>query len=204
MTQDSWLNDRADLQAFANIFDPSIRLVSKSNWFMKAIGWVLFVITYVFTFGYSLFNREDFEKLFATTICNYMFFPEGWTRDAVRMTIPHEAGHVKQFRKFGLGIHPLVGFIPMMLLYVFLPIPIGLAYFRFYFEVEAEVHALEYHLRYDRWTVETALDRANHFAGVLASRDYFWPWPKKWVKDKIVTRVFEVQAIINKEKSANG
>ena len=69
---------------------------------------------------------------FQTTIGKTVYVTadwDDWDPDRRYVTLRHEAVHLRQFRKFTLP--------GMAVLYVLLPLPMGLAWFRAYFEKEA-------------------------------------------------------------------
>lgn len=74
------------------------------------------------------------------------------------VSLEHELVHVEQWNRYGIWF---------WISYLFLPIPFGLAWFRWRWEREAYSTELIYW-----WTPEQIVD-------VLASRTYLWPWPKK-------------------------
>lgn len=85
----------------------------------------------------------------------------------------HEKRHVIQYDKMGF-------FMP--LLYLFFPLPIGLAYFRYKFEVEAYKDEMDFAQKHG-----VSMDPA-HFIDALSGPAYVWAWPRKWVK-----KAFEAQ-----------
>ncbi len=86
------------------------------------------------TFG----KNDRFLTHYATTIGPWIALPEAWFTDLERYrhVIAHEEHHVKQLTKAGLG-SPVLGIVPMGLAYLFLPLPIGLAWCRYALEREA-------------------------------------------------------------------
>ena len=153
---------RGELEQFAKSFDKSAQLRLK-----KSVIWNVGAL-----------------RTFATTIGRTMYIPADWTAETVQRVIPHEVlGHVKQFRWFGLGIHPTLGIFPgMALFYGLLFFPIFLAWFRYRFELHADTKSWEYHLKLpiNGWGVATVRARAEHFAKKVGGKEYLFSVPKQW------------------------
>lgn len=144
---------------------PGFRIIQKSQSRLhRAIHRFLVVVT----FGKS----RDYLEGFHTTIGKRVYVTSDWasmSRDRQWMLLRHERVHMRQFRRFTLP--------GMALLYVLLPLPVGLAYFRARFEkaayaesirASAEVHGLEH--------VQDAAYRAD-LIGNFTGPDYGWMWP---------------------------
>jgi len=108
------------LRVIKKIF-PKFKIISKrSNYFMSWLNRTVqlfnkkFMTQYTTTIGYSIYTPDDWSKRSYTSRYNTMI---------------HEMIHLQQFRKFG--------FIPYSILYIFIPLPVFLAYFRKKFEQEA-------------------------------------------------------------------
>ena len=109
---------------------------------------------------------------YQTTIGSTIYVTRDWDDRPAEIryvTLRHEAIHLRQFRKYTLP--------GMALLYVFLPLPLGLAWFRAYFEKEAyaesiraaaEVYGADYPRREDY--------RRNILAQFVGP-SYGWMWP---------------------------
>jgi hypothetical protein len=120
------------------------------------------------TFG----RMTSYLDAFQTTIgCTIYVTPDwdDWDADRRYVTLRHEAVHLRQFRRFGL--------VGMAVLYVLLPLPMGLAWCRARFEQEAyaesiraaaEVWGAGYPRRaeYRRYVID-------QFTGAA----YGWMWP---------------------------
>ena len=156
----TWVGDRKALESFAREFDPAARLaVKRSKLWIGAL------------------------KDNATTIGRTVYIPEDWSIGSVVDVIPHEvAGHVRQFRWCGLGIHPTAGIFPgMALIYGWgLLVPILLAWGRYRCELHAESQSWRYHLTKGLWTGHEVRLRARKFARRVASWAYFKAWPESW------------------------
>jgi hypothetical protein len=144
---------------------PGFRLVRKDrSWFQRAIHRTLVVVT----FG----AQRRYLTSYQTTIGRTVYVTRDW--DALPaaqryITMRHEREHLRQFRRFTLP--------GMALLYVLLPVPVGLAWFRARFEKQgyaetiraaAEVHGVA-HVRdpqFREYVVKQFLTGA-----------YGWMWP---------------------------
>ena len=104
---------------------PGFRIVRKDqSRFHRAIHVALKAVT----FG----RMTDYLESYQTTIGKTVYVTsdwDDWPPDRRYVTLRHEAIHLRQFRKLTLPV--------MALLYVLLPLPMGLAYFRARFEKEA-------------------------------------------------------------------
>lgn len=169
----SWVEDRARYEAVAHEVEPSVVLTTKDTWFWRAIAWFLSAITF------GAFPAERFLTRFATTLGPIQAYPRGWGRLSDGLIV-HESRHTRQARWCGLWTHPWVGLPIMGVLYLLLPLPIGLAWFRYRFELDASAAKWRHMLK-----VGTAPSivkaEAERFAAVVASAAYGWPWPKPWV-----------------------
>jgi hypothetical protein len=144
---------------------PGFRIVRKDrSWMHRAIHRVLVVVT----FG----KMTSYLDSFQTTIRRTVYVTPDWDdRDADDryVTLRHEAIHLRQFRKFTTP--------GMAILYVLLPLPLGLAWFRAWFEREAYAETI-------RATAEVwGRDRAagselrEHVVGQFVGPSYGWMWP---------------------------
>jgi hypothetical protein len=183
---DTWKNRRAELQQYARTFDRSAILLPHSHWFFRVLLFLAFWIP---------------RGAFAQTVGPLVGIPDEWDYDKVCRLIPHEvAGHIRQFRWFGLWIHPWVGVIPMGIVYGLIFFPVGLAYFRYRLELHADIQRWKVVLRSGDWTPETVLARARRFAETVSGKVYLWAWFKP-----LVMRGFEKAArrvIIEESRNA--
>jgi hypothetical protein len=104
---------------------PTFRVVKKSQSPLhRAIHWTLFALT--------LGRMRSYLDSFQTTIRCTVYVTDDWDdRDALDryVTLRHEAVHLRQFRRYTLP--------GMAFLYLLVPLPVGVAYFRYRFEREA-------------------------------------------------------------------
>lgn len=170
----SWVDRKEHYESVAKGVDRSVKLVTKDGWFWRVLGSVLQFVTF------SKFPKEDFLEKFATTIGPVQAYPRGWSH-ILESTIVHESRHTRQFRAFGLFIHPWVGLLPMAIAYLLLPIPMGLAWFRMLLERDAEMSALRYLRRQGQSDVVLFM-RSGAFADKVSGPAYGYAWPKEWTR----------------------
>ena len=114
----------------------------------------------------------EFMDSSVTTIGSTVYVPERWNDlpEGYRAsTLRHERVHLRQWRKFG--------FLPFAFLYLLVPLPLGLAWFRAEFEKEA----YEESMRADCEIYGVLALRSREYRkGVIAaftSSAYGWMWP---------------------------
>jgi hypothetical protein len=182
----SWLDQRAELQAYAETFDKAAVLMSHSHWFWRAVAFVGFWIP---------------KGRFAQTVGPLVGIPDAWSEEQAHRVISHEVGgHVRQFRAFGLWIHPWVGLPLMAVVYGLLFFPIFLAYFRYRLELHADSVKWKTLLKERRSTPDQVRARAQRFATTVASWTYLKPWPAGLVKRGFARKA---ESVIRKA-AANG
>lgn len=144
-----------------------IKLVSKTdsrlmkfvNFFATLIGIRDFMTGVWTTFGSTIY--------YPTTIKNPYHY-------VYKSTLLHEEVHIDDQRKY-----PVL----MQLSYALgLPLPIGLAYFRAYWEVRGYAMNIIYGGR----TFDECVDS-------ICSSLYLWPWPRKQVKKMLIREVERLQ-----------
>jgi hypothetical protein len=125
-------------------------------------------------------------KDYTTTIGPWIFFPAGWksqnvsTEDCV--TLQHEAEHIRWFHDFGLG-NPWLGVPVIGFLYLFFPLPIGAAWFRYAMEREAYLVSIQ------AWRHYGVKVSGDYYASKIAGPGYLWAWPYKkvaaWFRENV-------------------
>lgn len=144
---------------------PAFRLVPKeSSWLMRAIDIALKVIT----FG----AMSTFMTGYVSVIGSTVYVSRGWAElsDMGRaVVLRHERVHMRQRAKYG----PLL----FTFLYLFFPLPVGLAYFRMKFEREAYEETLR--ARVELYGPKSLRDPECREGIVrqFTSSAYFWMWP---------------------------
>lgn len=189
----TWTVDRERYQNLAASIDRAVRVTTKDGWFWRALAWLLFLISF------GNFKRERFLTGFATTIGPVQAYPREWP-DLNEGLIVHESHHTKQARWFGLFIHPWLGLPLFGLLYLLLPFPILLAYFRYRFELGADKARWRYELGkadtlWERERVKSNITAsAERRAKTLSGWSYIVAWPRplaSWGYRRAATKVIE-------------
>jgi len=163
-----WTYQIGTLTDYARTFDGSATLLPKSHWLGRLLNVLVFWMP-----------RKRFMESFATTLGPVVLIPDAWKVDQARDVIPHEvAGHVRQFRWFGLWTHPWVGLPGMGIVYGLLFFPILLAWPRYRLELHAEVQRWRVLLSSKRASPSDVMRRAKAFAETVASWSYLKPWPR--------------------------
>lgn len=109
---------------------PRLRIVPKpASRFQRAIHRALVIIS----FG----QMRDYLDGYHTTVGQRIYVTGNWermSRDRKYLVLRHELVHVRQFRRYTLPL--------MAVLYLLLPLPIGLAWFRARFEMQAYAESI--------------------------------------------------------------
>jgi hypothetical protein len=162
-----------------------VKLIPKTGWFWKALD----IAVRVVTFG----KNKRFLTHYATTIGPWIALPEAWFEhlDRYRGVIAHERVHYEQFKKAGLG-SAVLGILPLAIVYLLLPLPIGLAYGRYVLERPAYAVSIRHELlaaghgSTDRmYHREQLIDWATE---QLSGPAYGWTWPfpravRRWFEE---------------------
>ncbi len=155
-----------------------VRIVRKEGWLWELLHFAVMVVT----FG----SNRKFLTDYYTTIGHWIGVPEGWEHRPASerfAVLQHEWVHVQQCRWFGFG-NATVGLPLFGLFYLLLPLPIGLAYFRYRFERVAYAEGINAAILFapgDRdWLIGNAVKQ-------LTTGRYAWTWPFPWA----VRRYFE-------------
>src|SRR4051812_38426349 len=144
---------------------PRFRIVRKDRSRLhRLIDRVLVVVT----FG----QMRTYLDSFQTTIGNTVYVTPDWDdRDSDQryVTLRHEAIHLRQFRKLTLP--------GMAILYVLLPLPLGLAWFRAHFEKEAYAESIR--AAADVWGAEYPRrdEYRRYVIDQFMGASYGWMWP---------------------------
>jgi hypothetical protein len=144
---------------------PGFRIVRKDqSRFHRAIHYALI--------GVTLGGMRSYLDSYQTTIGRTVYVTSDWDDtdpDHRYVTLRHEAIHLRQFRRYTLP--------GMALLYVLLPLPLGLAWFRAHFEKEAYAESIRaaaevWGRDYPRRTSYRA-----HIIEQFVGPSYGWMWP---------------------------
>jgi hypothetical protein len=144
---------------------PRFRIVRKDQ---SAVHRAIHVALIGLTFG----RMRSYLGSFQTTIGRTVYVTadwDDWDPDRRYVTLRHEAIHLRQFRKFTLP--------GMALLYVLLPLPMGLAWFRAHFEKEAYAESIR--AAAEVWGPSYPRQPAyrNHVIAQFTGAAYGWMWP---------------------------
>jgi hypothetical protein len=142
-----------------------VRVVQKrAYWHQRAAARALWLLT----FG----GQRTYLSHYVTTLGHTIYVPDDWDAwdpDHAWQTLRHELVHVAQFERFG--------WLGMILIYGFLPLPAGLAYGRARLEWEAYQETLRAVAESEG--MEAARDGRLHDQIVkrFTGPDYGWMWP---------------------------
>jgi hypothetical protein len=146
---------------------PSFNLVKKSDSkLMAAISAFLKAIT----FGQMKAFMEDFVTTVGTTV----YVPsrwEFWPTSSKMAVLRHERVHMRQSLKYGRLLYSF--------LYLFFPLPVGLAYFRMKLEKEAYEESLRAYAEYYGLQALQDVKIKDSMVGHFTTAEYFWMWPFK-------------------------
>jgi hypothetical protein len=137
-----------------------------SSRLMRAIDIALKVI--------SLGNARGFMSDYVTTLGYKVYLPLDWVAmpdETKACVLRHEAVHMRQRRKYGMVLFAL--------LYLFIPLPIGLAYYRTKFEKEAYAESMRCAFRfYERGAYLLTDPRyKDRIVSQFTGPGYLWMWP---------------------------
>jgi hypothetical protein len=157
---------------------PGFRIVKKSaSPFQRAIHAALVIVT----FGAQRRYLDGYQ----TTIGQTIYVTSDWdARSAVEryVTMRHERIHLRQFERYGLAL--------MTFLYLLIPFPIGLAWFRARLEWEAYVESIHAQAEvHGRAAAAEPRFRAR-IVSQFTSGAYGWMWPfrravESWYDDAL-------------------
>jgi len=166
---------------------PSFRLVRKDrSRFQKVIHYALIALT----FGRMRRYLEGYQ----TTIRRTVYVTPDWdSRPALDryVVMRHELIHLRQFRKFTLP--------GMAFLYLLIPLPMGLAYFRARFEKQAYAETIRASIEvFGPESVSDVYFR-NNILAQFTGPTYGWMWPfrghlERWYDSVVQACLSESQA----------
>jgi hypothetical protein len=144
--------------------DAGVSVVYKEDgWMWKAIAWIVMVVT----FG----KNKTFMTDFITTVGSKIGVPrawDGWPDEMKAEILAHEFTHVKQAKKWTLPV--------FWIAYLFLPLPLGLAYCRYRFEREAYLAGFKMVMKYAPDNRQALIDQVVQ---EMTTSEYAWTWPFK-------------------------
>jgi hypothetical protein len=109
---------------------------------------------------------------------------DDWPADRRYVTLRHEAVHLRQFRKLSVPV--------MALLYLLVPLPLGLAYFRARFEMEAYAESIRAAAEVWGPSYPTANAYRTYVIDQFLGPSYGWMWPfrrsiERWYDGVVAT-----------------
>jgi hypothetical protein len=144
---------------------PGFRIVRKDRSALhRTIHYALAIVT--------LGRMRTYLHDFHTTIGKTVYVTPDWdTWDSDRryVTLRHEAVHLRQFRRWTLPI--------MTVMYVLLPLPMGLAYFRARFEREAYAESIRAAAEVWGPDYPRRQEYRSHVIDQFMGPSYGWMWP---------------------------
>ena len=144
---------------------PGFRIVKKDQSRLhRAIHASLVVVT----FGRMRSYLDSYQTTIGKTVYVTSDWDE-WPADRRYVTLRHEAVHLRQFRKLTLPL--------MALLYLLVPLPMGLAYCRARFEQEAYAESIRAAAEVWGSDYPRATSYRNHVIEQFMGASYGWMWP---------------------------
>jgi hypothetical protein len=144
---------------------PGFRIIPKAS---SRTQQLIHRLVAVVTFG----GNRSYLDGYHTTIGRRIYVTSGWdqmSRDRRWLLLRHERVHMRQFRRFT--------FPGMTLLYLLIPLPVGLAYFRARFEKEAYAETIRGSAElYGVGHVRDPAFRADIIVE-FTGPSYGWMWP---------------------------
>ncbi|HEU0030909.1 MAG TPA: hypothetical protein VFQ53_09755 [Kofleriaceae bacterium] len=122
----------------------------------------------ILTFG----GMRSYLDGYQTTIGRTVYVTadwDDWDPDRRYVTLRHEAIHLRQFRTFTLP--------GMAVLYVLLPLPMGLAWFRAYFEKQAYAESIRAAAEVWGPAHPRRAEYRRHIIDQFVGPSYGWMWP---------------------------
>jgi hypothetical protein len=159
---------------------PRLRIVRKDqSWLHRAIHRALIVVT--------LGRMRSYLDSFQTTIGSTIYVTadwDDWDPDRRYVTLRHEAIHLAQFRRLTLPV--------MAVLYLLVPLPLGLAYCRARFEKEAYAESIRAAAEVWGPSHPRSPGFRQHVIDQFVGASYGWMWPfrralERWYDQVLAT-----------------
>ncbi len=144
---------------------PGFRIVRKDR---SRLHRVIHRVLVLVTFG----RMRDYLESYQTTIGRTIYVTsdwDDWAADRRYVTLRHEAVHLRQFRKLTLPV--------MAVVYIFLPLPMGLAYGRARLEWEAYAETIRAAAEVWGPAVPRGASYRAHVIEQFTGPSYGWMWP---------------------------
>jgi len=156
---------------------PGFRIVRKDD---SRLHRAIDVALRAVTFG----RMRDYLAQYQTTIGRTVYVTsdwDDWPADRRYVTLRHEAIHLRQFRKLTLPV--------MALLYLLVPLPMGLAYFRARFEMEAYAESIRAAAEVWGPAEPRRAEFRAHVVSQFLGASYGWMWPFRRAVERWYDRV---------------
>ncbi len=151
-----------------------VRVVKKSaHWHQRAAARALWALT--------LGGQRTYLSEYVTTLGHTIYVPDDfalWRPDQAWATLRHELVHVEQFER--------LGWLGMILVYGFFPLPAGLAWGRARLEWEAYRETLRARAELRGMRAARSPKLHRHIVARFTGPDYGWMWPfpravQRWI-----------------------
>jgi len=155
-----------------------VRIIAKQKCLhQRAAAWALWALT----FG----GQRTYLTHYVTTLGHTIYVPEGWESWPAAHALEvlrHELVHVAQFERWG--------FLGMVLLYGFFPLPAGLAYGRARLEWEAYRETIRAVAEIEGLAAAKCPAFHDQIIRRFTGPDYGWMWPfpraiRRWIEEEI-------------------
>lgn len=188
----TWVREKFRYQVGARKIEPCARLTTKDG-----AGWTaLWVVGVVLTLGLLAWKMplSTWRENVATTVGPWQGYPARYT-ELDRVLVAHESRHTAQCVALGWALAPLVlpifsrtaravAGLPLFAVLYFLLLPAGLAFGRFFLELDADRASWRLGLREDWLTSGDVLVRAGQRAESLSRGIYLYAWPRSGANER--------------------
>jgi hypothetical protein len=183
----SWVDQRAEYEAFARSIEPAARLSTKDSWIWTAV-WIAAVVLTLGLMAIGM-GRKKFIEQFSTTFGPIQAYPRQYPTLSKRLLV-HECRHTTQavFMGwfvpvvgwfFGRRVRAYAGLLPMAVIYLLAPIiPIGLCLGRWLLEVDADRACWRWAMKFDGYDAGMIRVMAQERVEDVCGAAYVWAWPK--------------------------
>lgn len=193
----SWIKEHYRYAEIAQTIEPSVRLTTKDSWFWTALWVLMLLFVTLLTAGVGTYffcekmGLQTFLKEYATTVGPLQGYPRRFLRLSRRLLV-HECRHTLQAIVCALFVPILgwlpwrrwrawVGLLPMGLVYLVLPLPVGICYGRYRFELDADFTSWRWALAHG-YTPAQVKAHAQRRIETVGGWQYGKPWPKSLVR----------------------
>ena len=156
---------------------PGFRIVPKDR---SRLHRAIHVALVALTFG----RMRDYLDSYQTTIGKTVYVTadwDDWDADRRYVTLRHEAVHLRQFRRLTLPV--------MAVLYLLVPLPMGLAYCRARLEQEAYAETIRAAAEVWGPQVPRSPEYRAHVIAQFIGPSYGWMWPFRGAVERWYDRV---------------